>query len=78
MKFEIGSLVTWKVDNEDFVLKSKVKNLDLEIGLILNRSGDKDHDVVHDQIELIYVFWFNREQKFAWVPINNLSNISGR
>ena len=70
----IGNLVTWKVDYVESISRSKIKNPDLEIGIVFEKSNQIDHDDVHDQPRLIGVFWFTgREDKCAWIPISNLS-----
>ena len=52
------------VDYEESILKSKIKNPDLEIGISLDEKESP-------QGKMIYVHWFS-EQKGGWAPVSSL------
>ena len=70
---KVGSLVTWKVDHVECVLKSKSRNTDLEIGIVFSNKRKEDHDNARDQLRLVGVLWFSGgKENCSWIPESNL------
>lgn len=77
----VGDLVTWTIDHEEALVKSKTINPDLEVGIIVFEKKKDDLNPIHNQKSMVGVCWVNTgrsasQYSVGWVPIDSLRLVS--
>ena len=69
---KIGSLVVWDVDHTSALKKKFTRNLDLEVGIILDK---KESLTSYSNNPGFLIFWAGKKNSSGWSPKSSIKKI---